>query len=135
MRRTFILRDDRNATALYAFLKANWRAMADQDKPLAVEIREHKDKRSVEANKYYWQLLKFIAGNAWINGKQYSKEAWAEHFKQSMIGYEELPSGKQIGISTTTLNVAEFAEYLRNIEQYATTELGLEIPANPRDLM
>lgn len=135
MRRTFILHNERNAAALHAFLKANWRAMAEQGKPLAVEVREHKDKRSVEANKYYWKLLEFIATNAWINGKQYSKEAWAEHFKMQFIGYEELPSGKQIGISTTKLNVAEFAEYLRNIEQYAVCDLGLELPANPRDLI
>lgn len=29
----------------------------------------------------------------------------------------------------------KFANYLRSIEQYATDELGLELPANPRDLI
>lgn len=135
MRRTFILREERNKAALYATLDANWRAMAEQGKPLAVDVHEHKDKRSVEQNKYLWQLLTFISGNAWIDGRQYSKEAWAENFKMKLLGYEELPNGKQIGISTTKLNVSEFADYLRNIEQYATGELGLELPANPRDLM
>lgn len=135
MRRTFILKEERYAAALYAFLKANWRAMADDGKPLAVEVREHKDKRSVEANKYYWQLLKFIAGNAWIGGKQYSDEAWHEMFKGEFLGYEDLPNGKKSPISSTKLNVAEFAEYLRSVEQYAAVELGLELPANPRDLM
>lgn len=135
MRRTFILREERNKAALYATLDANWRAMAEQGKPLAVDVHEHKDKRSVEANKYYWTLLRFIASNAWLDGKRYSDEAWHEHFKQAMIGYEELPNGKQMGISTTKLNVSEFADYLRNIEQYAAGELGLELPANPRDLL
>lgn len=46
MLRTFVLRADTHAQQLYAFLKANWRAMADQDRPLAVIIQEHKAKRS-----------------------------------------------------------------------------------------
>lgn len=135
MRRTFILREERNKAALYATLDANWRAMAEQGKPLAVDVHEHKDKRSVEANKYYWTLLRFIASNAWINGRQYSDEAWHEMFKGEFLGYEDLPNGNRKPISSTVLNVSEFADYLRKIEQYATGELGLELPANPRDLL
>lgn len=135
MRRTFILKEDRNATALYAFLKANWRAMAEQGKPLAVDVHEHKDKRSVEANKYYWALLRFIASNAWLDGKRYSDEAWHEWAKREYVGLVDLPGGGTIGASTTALNVSEFAEYLRKVEQYATEELGLDLPANPKDLI
>lgn len=133
MHRTFILRDDRAANALYATLKANWRAMAEQGKPLAVEVREHKDKRSAAANRYYWSLLRFIAGNAWLAGKRYGDEAWHEHFKRTHLGLIDLPGGGTIGISTASLNVSEFADYIRKVEQYATNELGLELPANPRD--
>lgn len=33
----------------------------------------------------------------------------------------------ECGISTTTLSVAEFADYTREVENYAQIELGLEI--------
>lgn len=135
MRRTFVLQEERNATALYAFLKANWRAMAEQGRPLAVEVCEYKEQRTPEQNKYLWRLLGFIERNAWIDGRRYSDEVWHEQFKGDFIGFEDMPNGKKKPISTTKLNVSEFADYLRNIEQYATGELGIELPANPRDLL
>lgn len=135
MRRTFILLEDRNATSLYAFLKANWRAMAEQGKPLAVDVHEHKDKRNHEQNKHYWKLLQFIALNAWVDGRRFDDEVWHQQFRRWFLGLVDLPDGTTIGISTTTLNVSEFAQYVRQVEQYATGELGLELPANPRDLL
>jgi len=52
--RQFILRTDANAKALYAYLKANWRSMAAQDKPLAVNVAKHKAKRHNQQNRLYW---------------------------------------------------------------------------------
>jgi len=121
----FLLTDDGIAARLYAFLKNNWRAMAENKKPLVVTVSEYKAKRSTEQNKYYWSILNQIAGEAWINGKQFSADAWHELFKRQFIGIEELPNGDKAGISTTSLNVGEFAGYLSEVERYASADLGL----------
>lgn len=127
MLRTFVLRDEPNARALWLFLKNNWMALAAAGKPLAVTVQEHKAKRSGDQNKRYWAILNEIASNAWINGRQFSSEAWHEFFKTRFIGYEETPDGRQIGISTTTLSIAEFGDYMTRIEVYSADELGIEI--------
>lgn len=125
--RLFVLRNEINAKQLYAFLKANWRAMADAGRPIALTAQEYKSKRSIEQNKRLWAILNQIAECAWFNGKQYSADAWHEHFKRAFIGADELPDGSMIGISTTTLNVEEFVAYMTRIEAYAAQELGVEL--------
>lgn len=127
MLRTFVLRGDPQAQALRAFLRSNWRALAEAGKPLAVTVSEHKAKRSTDQNKRYWAILNEIAAGAWVNGKQFSADAWHEFFKAEFIGKEETPDGRQIGISTTTLDVAEFGEYMTRVEHYAAEQLGLEL--------
>lgn len=128
MHRLFVLRSDVQAKSLWAFLRQNWAALAAQGKPLAVMVSEYKAKRSGEQNKRYWAILNFIAESAFVNGKRFSAEAWHEHFKRKFIGLEELPNGGSVGISTTTLEVPEFNDYMRSVESYAITELGLEMP-------
>lgn len=123
--RTFILRDKPYFDGLFAFLKANWESMAAQGKYLAVIVMEHKSRRSTDQNKRYWAILNEIAEMAWIDGKQFSPEAWHEFFRRKFIGCEELPGGQTCGISTTTLNVHEFTEYMNKIEAYAASELGI----------
>lgn len=124
--RLFVLRADSNAQALWAFLRSNWRQMADAGKPLAISVAEHKSKRSIEQNRRLWAILREIEAGAWLGGKQFSADAWHEEFKRKFIGVEELPGGGSIGISTTTLNVEEFAAYMTRIEVYAATDLGVE---------
>jgi len=127
LHKVFILRGEAQAKALWAFLKANWQQMADEKRYLAITVTEWKNKRSVEQNKRLWKILNEIAESAWVNGDQYSADAWHEMFKRKFIGQEELPDGGILGISTTTLNVSEFGDYMTKIEAYAATELGLEI--------
>lgn len=124
--RTFVLRNENACKALHAFLKGNWVACAQAGKPLAVTVEEHKAKRSGSQNRMYWLLLTDIAANCWIDGRQYSKEAWHAHFAGEFIGWEELPGGRRSPISTTTLSVAEFTAYIERIQAYAATELALE---------
>lgn len=127
MQRMFVLRTEEHAQSLWAFLRSNWRAMAAAEKPLAVTVAQHKDKRTLEQNKRYWAILNEIAEQAWVAGKQYSAEAWHEHFRQTFIGMIDLPNGNKVGISTTTLNIEEFGAYMTKIEAYATSELGCQI--------
>lgn len=125
--RSFVLRTDDNAQSLWGFLRANWKALAAQGKPLQIVVSQYKATRSQSQNKRYWAILNQIAADAYVGGKQFSAESWAEFFKRKFIGIEELPGGSQQGISTTTLDIGEFGEYMTKIEVYAAQELGIEI--------
>ena len=70
-------------------------------------------------------LMETIAAQAWVDGKQYSKAVWHEHFARKFIGVESLPSGEPLAISTTTLNVERFGEYMEKVQQDAMAELGV----------
>jgi len=125
MIRTFVLRDEVNCRQLYAFLRSNWLAMAQAGKPLGVLVAEHKSKRSNPQNRLLWAVLNEIAANAWVDGKQYSAEAWHEHLAGKFLGYEDMPGGGQTPISTASLSVDEFSVYLERVMQYAAEHLGV----------
>lgn len=88
-----------------------------------VVIRELKSKRSQSQNRLYWALLRQISAVVWIDGKQYSDVVWHEYFARMFIGSSDLPSGGKVAISTTTLSIEEFGNYITQIEQWAA-ELG-----------
>lgn len=125
--RQFVLYGPAQAQMLHAFLKSNAAAMAQQGRPLAVTVEEHKAKRSGAQNRRYWALLNQISEGAFVAGRQFNADAWHEHFKRQFIGIEDTPGGDTVGISTTTLNTAEFTDYMDRIEAFAATDLGLEI--------
>ena len=127
MQRLFVLRDESHALALYAFLRANWKSMADAGRPLALFVTEHKAKRNTQQNSLYWALLGQIAEEGWLDGQRFGAEAWHEYFKRQYIGYIEVPDGTLTGISTTTLDVHAFADYIDKIQEYAASELGMEL--------
>ena len=127
MLRTFVLREGQHAQSLWAFLRANWRAMADSGRPLQIVVTEYRKARSSEQNRRSWALLNQISAEAWIDGKQFSADAWHEYAKRKFIGVEETPGGGSVGISTTTLSVQDFATYMTRVEVYAAQELGLEV--------
>ncbi len=133
MMRTFVLRSDKEAQALWKFLKVNWKGMADTGRALEVSIGEYKHKRSVEQNKRLHALLTDIAESAYVNGFQYSSESWKEYYRRKFIGTEEIrfPDGtaQERGISTTTLSVSEFADFMNRIEAHAVSELGVFLPS------
>lgn len=128
--RSFVLRNDNLAQSLWGFLRANWKAMAADGRPLLVTVAEHKAKRNVEQNKRLHAMLSEIAEQAWVQGRQFDAETWKEHYRRKLIGTEEidLPDGTRTerGISTTTLNVHEFADFMTKIEEHACGELGVE---------
>lgn len=84
-------------------------------------IRNYKSKRSLEQNKRYFAMLRLISANVWVDGRTYSQEVWHEQFKRWFIGCEDivLPTTTETrGISTTTLSVDEFNNYMTQIEQW-----------------
>jgi len=134
MYREFILRDGFGWPSVAAFLKSNARSVWERGKFLRIIITEEESKRTSEANRFYWGVvLTQIADNAWLNGRQYSKDVWHEYLAQSYLPKEEmvLPDGEiiQRRKSTTELTVAEFAEYIEKCRAYAAVELGIEFDA------
>lgn len=124
--RMFVLRTEEHARRLWVFLKANWRACAANDAPLAITVATHKSKRSLEQNRRLWALYGEIAASAWVDGKQFSAEAWHELLKGEILGYVDLPFGRRMPMSTAGLDVEQFAQYMQRVEAFAVTQLGVE---------
>jgi len=131
MNKTITLRGESNAQQLWSFLRANWRAMADAGKPLAVNITEAKSKRSIQQNKFHWARMAWLEENAWVSGQRFDKEAWHEFFADRFAAKKELrlPDGeiKLTRESTSDMCVAEFSAFCTQIDVYCSQELGLDL--------
>ena len=123
----FVLREDDDAQGLWDFLKGRWRELAAKGKPLSVSVASYRVRRTNSQNSRYHAIVAEISERAVVAGKRYDVEAWKEFFKQKFIGTEELPGGSVRGISTTTLDIGEFADFMNKIEAYAAQELGIDI--------
>ena len=106
---------------LYPFLK-QWLSDGRQ-LVLTCKLRT----RTTKQNKRYWSrgVLKQIAEQAVINGRQYSAEVWHELMKKKFIGLVELPDGSVIGQSSRDLSTTQFGEFCEQVEAYACTELSV----------
>lgn len=127
--RTFILRTPTQHQHLLSLLAKNWSAMAQQNRPLAVTVMEAKATRSGPQNRRYWALLRDISESAWVDGKRFASDIWHAEFAGRFIGWHQTPSGRDVPISTSTLSVSEFAEYMDRIEAFAREEFGIELEA------
>ena len=131
MLKMFVIRERQHLLNAIRFLEQNWEAMSKTKHPLQVECSEENKKRNVQQNKYYWKaVLQQIERDAWVEGQQYSAEVWHEAAKRKFIGCVDLPGGGRMGISTTTLGVNEFAEYVNKVEAWAAMELGVTFETN-----
>lgn len=126
----FVLNGPAAWQAFKAIVRANAKAFNDDGRPLRVILTSSDRKRSSEANAYYWGfLLEQIADQAWVEGRQYSKDVWHEFFADRLAEHIEIPmpdgSIKSRRKSTTEMKVGEFSDYLQQIEAFAATELGV----------
>jgi hypothetical protein len=128
MTRQFILRDPQHGKAMVDYVKAHAGAQAAAGAPLVVSIDTYKARRSGEQNRRYWALLNEIAEQVSVNDKWYSNDTWHEHFKGLFAPKTDGPAGL-LAISTTQMNVEQFAQYMTQIEVYAAQELGVEFAA------
>lgn len=127
MQRLFVLREAAHLGALVAFLTHNWQTFAREGKFLAVTVSLYKSRRSLEQNRrYFGPLLRTIAEQAWLDGRQFSTEAWHELFKRQFIGLLDLPGGGTLGMSSADLSVEEFSTFMHEVEAYAANELGVQ---------
>lgn len=126
----FVLNGPAAWRAFKAIVRANAKAFNDENRPLRVILTSSDRKRSSEANAYYWGfLLEQIADQAWVEGRQYSKDVWHEYFAQLYAEQIEIPlpdgSIHSRRKSTTEMKVGEFSDYLQKVEAYAATELAV----------
>lgn len=128
--REFVLRSPVAWQALAQLVAANAKAFIDRGRPLRVIVTEDEKKRTSEANRFYWgAVLTTIAEQAWVDGRQYSKDVWHEHFARLYLPHTEIvtPYGEIVSRrkSTTELTVSEFSDYLQRVQSDAASSLGV----------
>jgi hypothetical protein len=116
---------------LKAFVKSNAKACVESGKPLKVIVTQDEKKRNKEQNARLWgYLYKTISEQAWVQGKQFSKDVWHEHYARLYGTCEDitLPNGEVVTRrkSTSDMTVGEFADYMTHIEMDAASELSIE---------
>jgi len=135
----YILRDKSILKRLLAILVKWYRGWSQKNENLTYEviIRPYKKNRTLAQNNLMWMWLNHIAVFfEKEHGQRFSDEAWKEEFQEKYLGYKVIktPSGpKKKLIGTSGLNIAQFTEFLNNVERYANTELGINLP-HPEDI-
>lgn len=129
--REFTLRNGGIWSALVAFVKANAPAFAEKGEPLRVIVTSEERKRNAEQNRFYWGVvLRDIAEQAWVEGRQFDKDTWHEYFARKFGVCEDvtLPDGEIIvrRKSTTAMSVHEFSEYTTKVQAHAAGHFGVE---------
>lgn len=122
--REFVLRSPASWHALASLVAQNAKSYVDRGRPLRVIVTEDEKKRTTQANAFYWgAVLTAIAEQVWIDGKQYGKDVWHEHFAGRHLPHTEIvtPFGEIISRrkSTTELTVSEFSDYLHRVQSDA----------------
>lgn len=129
----FVLRNVSVWQLVCAFVKQNAKACIEAALPLRIIFTNEELPRNKEQNRrYFGFVIKHIAAQAWVNGKQFSKESWHEYFAREYGRMEEviLPDGEiiQRRVSTTKYTVGEFSTYMNEVTAYACIELGVQFP-------
>ncbi len=129
--REFALRQPSVWSALTAFVKANYEAVIHKGHMLRIIVTEEERKRSTEQNRrYFGYVLKTIADQAWVDGRQFNADVWHEYFARKFGICEDvtLPDGEVIvrRKSTTDMSVGDFADYMTRVEVDAAQSFGVE---------
>src|ERR1700741_3681410 len=106
--REFTLKNGGVWNAVVAFIKANARTFPDKGEPLRIIVTAEERQRNAAQNRFYWgAVLKQIAEQAWVDGRQFDKDTWHEYLARCYGVCEEmtLPDGEIITRrkSTTTM--------------------------------
>jgi hypothetical protein len=93
---------------------------------------EEMDRLDEQIAYYFGPCMKQICEQAWVNGSQFSKEVWHEHFAGLFLPSSELvmPSGeiviKRGSIARGKISLKKMTAYIQAVEAYAATELSVE---------
>lgn len=129
--REFLLTGQDPWKSCVSLVKANAKACNDRGRPLRVIVTEEEERRRLQQNRFYWgAVITRIAEQAWVEGQQFSKEAWHEYYGR-MFGVCQdvtLPDGEVVTrrLSTSDMGVGEFTEYCEKVQAHAATTFGVE---------
>ncbi|CAB4188118.1 Recombinase NinB [uncultured Caudovirales phage] len=86
-----------------------------------VTIEEVKSKRTLEQNARLWALYTEISKISpdYMGGEWHSPEVWHRYCQTRFLGMESGPFGTGVPKSTAKLKVAEFGDYMSQIEAWA----------------
>lgn len=134
LNREFKVTGEQAISAINSIIQSNWKPLNASGTPLFVIITSTEEKRRAQQNKYYWKVvINSIAAQAWINGQQFSPEAWHEQMARTYGIFKDvtLPNGDVVvkRLSTTEMKVREFSEYTEKVTAYGALELGVRFPA------
>ena len=142
--RKFVLFGDAEAQQLVALLRMR-RELAERGKYFQVIVSQYAPDRRLDQNAKMWVgTLDPMEDQARMNGHKLPANSWHLIMKMMFLPetcakgidkWKYLPSGdRELTMSTGDLNEDEMDLYLHQIAAYAATELGVKLPANPRDL-
>lgn len=139
--RIFVLRGEDQKRLLYAFLKNNADAMAEQGQPLEVLVRVWKPRATDAQRAIIWVINQQIAEQAWVRGRLYEADIWHEQAKRELLPDETrkgvpkwkfLPNGeRELNMSTEHLDREEKTAYIDALLAYAGS-LGVTIEIEDR---
>lgn len=115
---------------------------ADQEKPMQVEIKPFKSKRSLAQNRLLWLFNSTIQQHMADHfGEIASAEEWHDilvaRLMPSDVRVVRLPGGERYKVGrtkTSQLGIRAMTEYLEKLDAYCAEYLGLQLP-HPVDLM
>lgn len=123
-----VIRSQSQADYAIKMIQNNWQAMAVTGDNMEVRIGKHKDTRTLRDNAHMHWLFTRIAEQAWVNNRQYGMETWKEFLKRKFLPVIELPSGETMAHPTHKLDYEAAQVFIREVEAYAVSELGVIFP-------
>ncbi|CAG2152626.1 hypothetical protein LMG19282_04237 [Cupriavidus campinensis] len=128
--REFVLKSPGIWPTVLAFIKANATACAEKGTPIRLIVTADERRRTNESNRYYWGVvLRDIAEQAWVDGRQYDKDTWHEYFADlyGVKTEKQLPDGRLLLVrkSTSDYSVGEFSDYLTLVQAHAANDFGV----------
>lgn len=128
MKAHFILRTDLQRFAAVECINA-----LPTDKLHEVIVREHKSKRTLEQSAMAWAIVTAISEQVWVDGRQYSKEAWWLHLKREFFGpeYQQMPDGSMVEVEprSRVKDTKEFSEWLEFLN-WSAADKGVRIESH-----
>lgn len=94
-----------------------------------VEVKLDRTKRTIDQNRLYWLWMACLSEETGM-----SKDELHAIFAGLFLSEERLFNGETVRVirSTSSLDTAQFKDYLDEIQRYCATELAIALP-NPED--
>lgn len=109
----------------------------DVTEPKKIDVSDYKVKRNDCQNRLYWKWVDHIANKYNVSKDEIHLKLAFRFLPTNPFSKPLMFNGVSIGawpVSTTTLNIKEFSEYLNEIEAFCHTDLRIYDLPHPEDL-